>query len=123
MGTIDFLGLYTCIDQYWPGSIAPTTDLLISCCLNARLPSTLPPMAKFQLGESYTRRDIHAELGGGLVPFLPNVNGVVVAACLRIDTNPDAPHVVLPGVGPRIRASADLFSCQSAAVPTFLKES
>lgn len=80
---------------------------------------------KFQLREGYTREEIHREVGGSVQSYLPTLNGRVVAACLnRSDTtNPDAPDIVLPGLGPTIRRVAEQFAAQGSAVPTFIKRS
>jgi hypothetical protein len=63
----------------------------------------------FELGVSYTREQIHAQLGRSLQSYLPHVGGRVVAACLRLDTNPDAPAVILVGMGDGIEHAAELF--------------
>jgi len=44
----------------------------------------------FKNGVSDTRGEIHAVEGGDLASYLPHVGGRVVAACLRLDTNPSA---------------------------------
>jgi hypothetical protein len=75
----------------------------------------------FDLGGRYTRRDIHEQLGGSLQSFLPTVEGQVVCACLRTDTNPDAPEVILVGSGPIIRQSAEALWNQRSVIPVFLK--
>ncbi len=75
----------------------------------------------FELGKRYTREEIHDQLGGSLQSFLPHVDSRVVAACLRLDTNPDAPNVVLPGKGEVIERSARMLIEQGATIPVFLK--
>jgi hypothetical protein len=60
-------------------------------------------------------------VGGSIQSYLPTLNGRVVAACLRTDTNPDAPDVILPGRGPDIEAAADLLVAVREPVPTFIK--
>ena len=51
------------------------------------------------VGQSYTRQQIHDKVGGGsLQSYLPTRDGRVLCACLRLDTNPGAPEVILPGV-------------------------
>jgi hypothetical protein len=75
----------------------------------------------FKNGRRYTRREIGARVGGDLQSYLPNVGGRVAAACLDPNLNPDAPAVILPGIGPRIEGAADLLLAQGAPVPTFLK--
>ena len=78
-------------------------------------------MREFQRGESYTRAEIHAAVGGGLQDYLPHRDGRVVAACLSPELNPEAPRVVLPGRGPEIQRWAEVFAKQREPVPTFLK--
>ena len=76
----------------------------------------------FRLKGTYTREEIHAEVGGGgLQDYLPNKEGRVLAACFGTDKNPEAPRFVLPGTGPRIQKAAEIFSCQRQPVPTFIK--
>ena len=80
-------------------------------------------MDRFVKGEQYTRSEIHEVLGGGLQTYLPTENGRVVCGAFRTDTNPNAPNVILPGFGPTIQKSAELFAAQSECVPVFLKRS
>lgn len=75
----------------------------------------------FERGVSYTREEIHARVGGSVRSYLPHVGGRVVAACLRLDTNPDAPSVILVGTGEGIEHAAELLVAQRNPVPTFLK--
>jgi hypothetical protein len=78
-------------------------------------------MRKFERNRSYSRSEIHDALGGSVQAYLPTVGNVVVAGCFRRDTNPDAPAIVLPGNGPGIRKSAELFASAPEAVPVFIK--
>lgn len=75
----------------------------------------------FDLGKTYTRVEIHALLGGGLISYLPTNKGVVVCACLRPDMNPDAPRVILVGSGPRIRLAGELLCQQCGPIPVFIR--
>ncbi len=77
----------------------------------------------FELGRTYTRNEIHEQVGGGIQAYLPTKGGSVVCACLTPDDNPDAPGVVLVGDGPVIVATAEQFVTAGNAVPTFLKRS
>src|SRR5437899_2659620 len=76
----------------------------------------------FEHGVSYTRDQIHAQVGGSKESFLPHVGGRVVAACLRQDYNPDAPTVILVGTGEGIERAAELLVAQRSPVPTFIKQ-
>lgn len=75
----------------------------------------------FQLGATYDRREIHGAVGGDLQSYLPHLGGRVVAACLTLDENPDAPRVILPGTGVEIERWAKVLVGDRSAVPTFIK--
>ena len=82
----------------------------------------------FELGSAFTREQIYARVGGSLQSCLPDVEGRVVAACLRLDMNPDAPGlkpgapgVILAGEGEGVERAAELLTGQGEPVPTFLK--
>jgi hypothetical protein len=76
----------------------------------------------FVLGQTYTRTEIQAALGGSAIHFLPHENDRVLCGCFRKDYNPEAPHVVIPGSGPIIEHSARLFCSQDYAIPIFLRQ-
>jgi hypothetical protein len=76
-----------------------------------------------RLGQDYTRQEIAAEHGGGIIEYLPHANGKVVCACLRLDYNPDAPTVVLPGHDPDVQHWASVLCEQGGSVPVYLKRS
>jgi len=44
-----------------------------------------------------------------------------MCGAFKIQANPDAPSVVLPGLGPQIRHSAEVFARQTEPVPIFIK--
>jgi hypothetical protein len=76
----------------------------------------------FNRRERYTREAIHDKLGGGSKQaYLPNKDGLVLCACLRTNTNPGAPDVILPGDGPEIQRSSELLCEQKSAIPVFIK--
>jgi HNH endonuclease len=75
----------------------------------------------FEAGISYTRREIAEHVGGSIQSYLPYVRGEIVAVCLKLDTNPDAPFVILAGTGRGIERAANLLCSQRTPVPTFLK--
>lgn len=79
-------------------------------------------MDSFNKGQDYSRSDIHTQVGGSIQSYLPNVNGKVVAGCFRIDTNPDAPNLILPGIGPQIKRAANLLISGEYAIPVFIKQ-
>jgi hypothetical protein len=78
-------------------------------------------MHNFAPRRLYTRREISEALGGGIQDYLPHVDGKVVCACLADAYNPDAPYVVLPGLGPDIVRWGEVFATQREFVPVFLK--
>ena len=75
----------------------------------------------FSIGDEYTRDQIHQDVGGSKVSYLPTKDGIVVAACLQKEMNPRAPEVVLCGRGAMIERAAEQLASQSAAIPVFLK--
>ncbi len=75
----------------------------------------------FILGRDYTRRQIHEQLGGSVISYLPTSRGAVVCACLKPDLNRKAPEVILVGYGAGIERAGDLLSRQREPVPVFVK--
>lgn len=75
----------------------------------------------FTIGRTYTRDEVHDQVGGSKQSFLPTVNNEVVCACLTLRLNPDAPTVILAGAGPVIMRSAKRLGQQSAPIPVFIK--
>jgi hypothetical protein len=76
----------------------------------------------FEKGKSYTREEIHAVVGGNKHSYLPRKKGKVVAACLRPDLNPDAPHIILCNSCPPERTAGEQLARQGGVIPVFLKE-
>ncbi|GAB3267725.1 DUF6697 family protein [Chitinimonas naiadis] len=76
----------------------------------------------FEIGKDYSREDIHARCGGNKQAFLPVRKGKVVAACLRLDLNPQAPEVVLCNSGAAARAAGRTLSRQAEPIPVFLRQ-
>lgn len=73
-------------------------------------------------GRCYSREEINRNLGGGSVQaYLITIHGRVVAGCFNPDYNPDAPEVVLPGIGKMIERNAELAVMQQAVYHAFLK--
>jgi hypothetical protein len=77
----------------------------------------------FVLGKKYSREEIYDALGGSKQAYLPNSDGTVLCACLRQDTNPAAPNVILPGTGREIERSSKILCEQKEAIPVFIKRS
>ena len=74
------------------------------------------------IDREYTRDEIYDLVGGGSKQsYLPTLKGVVLAACLRKDHNPDAPEVILCGQGPIIVASGTALATQRNPIPVFVK--
>jgi hypothetical protein len=75
----------------------------------------------FEVNKNYTREYIHSFCGGSKQAFLPTKNGKVVAACLRLDLNPQAPDVVICNTGAAARAAGRTLAKQTDAIPVFIK--
>jgi hypothetical protein len=78
-------------------------------------------MVPFELGRVYTRDAISAELGGSTDQYLPTKDRRVTYGAFKRETNPDAPHVVLPGFGPRIQEAAEILARQREPIAVFIK--
>ena len=77
--------------------------------------------AGFEVGREYTRAAIADRVGGNRRACLPTRDGVVVAACLLKSFNPDAPDVMLCGVGPQLTPVSTLLAHQRTPIPLFTK--
>lgn len=78
----------------------------------------------FVYGRSYTRRDIHNEVGGNLQQYMPSVAGRVVAVCINPapQLQPFPPRQIFVGAGSITRARAKRLSLQDEPVPVFIKQ-
>lgn len=75
----------------------------------------------FVVGQAYTREQISSAVGGSKQAYLPTRGGEVVCGAFRRDANPDASNVILVGLGPQIRGSAEILEKQVSAIPVFVK--
>jgi hypothetical protein len=77
----------------------------------------------FTKGQHYSWSRILEETGADGSPpyYLPHRGTEVVAACLTLDLDPEAPLVILAGNGPKISEYADFFCIQANAIPVFVK--
>jgi len=78
-------------------------------------------MDEFEIGKDYSREYIHTVCGGSKHAFLPTRRGKVVAACLRMDLNPQAPDVVLCNSGAAARAAGRTLAKQTNPIPVFIR--
>ncbi len=76
----------------------------------------------FQVGSAYTRRAIHAEIGGSTQACLLSKGGHVVGVCFVKEMNPHGPKVILVGHGPNKEKAASVLATQPDAVPVFVKK-
>lgn len=76
----------------------------------------------FQVGSAYTRREIHAEIGGSTQACLLSKGGHIVGVCFVKQMNPHGPKVILVGRGPNKEKAASVLGTQSDAVPVFVKK-
>lgn len=75
----------------------------------------------FAVGTDYSRAEIAERVGGSRRACLPTKDGVIVAACLLKSFNPDAPHVMLCGVGPQLTPVSTRLAGQRTPIPLFTK--
>ena len=76
----------------------------------------------FERGKTYKRAYISEQLGGGLQDYLPHVKGRVTYGAFSRELNPQAPSVVLPGIGPEIERWARVLAEQTEPIPVFIKK-
>ena len=77
---------------------------------------------QFSKNKEYKRRDIQKILGGELQSYLPQKNDIILAACLSLESNPDAPHEVQVGNAPKVVKKAELLSDQQEThFPVFMR--
>lgn len=75
----------------------------------------------FNVGSEYTRNYIHDRLGGSKQSYLPTKSGKVVAACVKLEMNPQAPNIVLCGRGKVIASAGATLAKQHEFIPIFIK--
>ncbi len=74
-------------------------------------------------GCRYTWKQVLEATGADGSPpyYLPHAGPTVVAACVTLDLNPDAPKVILAGDGDKIKEFADIFCGQTKVIPVCAK--
>jgi hypothetical protein len=75
----------------------------------------------FEIGNCYSRDNIHEKLGGSKISYAPTVNNRVVCLCLNKACNPKAPQIVMTGSGAGIERAKDLIIEQGGPFPVFVK--
>lgn len=76
----------------------------------------------FQVGQTYSRKEINASIGGGMRACLLTSRGAVVGICFIPELNPQGPREILVGAGPQKERVAQLLVTQAAPVPVFAKK-
>jgi len=69
----------------------------------------------------YAWHELESVLGFAPRGYLTAIEGDIVCGCFRMDLNPDAPEIVLPGSLPNWRTSALLLARTHKAIPVFTK--
>jgi hypothetical protein len=69
---------------------------------------------------TFTREQIAKMHGGDPRGYLPHVDRRVVCACLRLDFNPGAPEVILPGNDDDVQHWASVLCQQGGAIPVYI---
>lgn len=75
----------------------------------------------FKEGHSYSRKKISEILGGDEQSYLPSHHVHIVYGAFRLDVDPDAPNVILPGPEKRVYETAKQFCAQEYPIPIFLR--
>jgi hypothetical protein len=79
----------------------------------------------FEVGRTYSRREISDAVGGSIRLYLPTNGGRVVCGCFNRapQYNPGAPEVVTFGEGEVVERNAELVSQQPDPIPVFISRS
>lgn len=72
-------------------------------------------------GVIYSWGELPGLLGFEPYKYLTEQDGRIVCACIRLDYNPDAPDIVLPGDDAGIVARSRKFAGQKEFIPVFIK--
>jgi hypothetical protein len=75
----------------------------------------------FVAGGLYTWAELSRVLGFTPHGYLTESDGRIVCACIRLDYNPDAPDILLPGTEHSIVAKAKKFCGQTEFIPVLIK--
>jgi hypothetical protein len=70
--------------------------------------------------KTFTREQIAKKHNCDPSFYLPHVEDRVVCACLRLDYNPGAPEVILPGDKADVRRWASVLCKQGGAIPVYI---
>ena len=76
----------------------------------------------FVIDKDYSREEIHATSGGNKQAFLPTHHGKVIAACLKLERNPQAPDIILCSTGAAQRAAGRNLAKQQDEIPVFIRQ-
>ena len=68
----------------------------------------------------YTAKEVAAKTAGG-DSYIRTRNNVVRGLAVTLDLNPEAPDIIIVGVGTRIKANAELFNETLTPVKIFIK--
>lgn len=81
-----------------------------------------PPVPPgFERGAVYSRRQIHAALGGSERAALPTSGGRVACICVTLPLNPEAPRVILVPARPASLRPARALAGAGGEVPLFVR--
>jgi len=87
-----------------------------------RLGAGLAGTMGLQIGERYSRREIHRLVGGGdLQSYLPHAKGRILCGCFDPELNRRAPCEIDVGNGPKVLKCAQLLAREHNEIPVFLK--
>lgn len=76
----------------------------------------------FQVGQTYSRVQINAAIGGGTRACLLTSRGAVVGICFTPEFNPQGPREIVVGAGAQKERIAQQLVAQAAPVPVFAKK-
>lgn len=83
-------------------------------------PETTLPIS-FEIGQPYTRNQIHEVLGGDKSSSFPQRHKRIVCGCFSLERNPQAPQVILIEDKAKVVEKLHLLLSQNESIPVFVK--
>lgn len=99
----------------------PASDLITFCEQCHNLQHNLTTTRLLSEDQGYPWGALPALLGFEPQPYLTQREGQIVCACIKLEYNPDAPAILLPGDTDEIIARSELFAGQTQLIPIFIK--
>lgn len=105
----------------WEYPLENFQTLCRDCHQAAHIVQLPNPPPKKVAGAFYAWHQLRLVVGHAPHGYLTEIEGNIVCGCFRLDLNPDAPDIILPGTRDDWMSKASRFERQATAAPVFLK--